>query len=90
MAFTSTVESDGTERIGRLKICTGTYTSTSGSTGGDIQTGLSEVYSITLQPKGSAVIANQPAVNETLPLASGDVTIVTTADEIGTWTAIGR
>lgn len=87
MAFTSVI----TRRtvIGNLRMVDGTYTNTSSSTGGDIATGLDLVEHIQLQPKGSAILANQPVVNETLPLSSGDVTIVTTADEVGTFVAFG-
>lgn len=86
MAFAYTVKS--TDAMGQgVKI--GTYTSTGGSTGGDIVTGLNIVNHIQLQPKGTAVSANQPVVNETLPLQGGTVTIVTSANEVGTWMAIG-
>lgn len=87
MAFTVSI----TRRtvIGNLRMVVGVYTSADGSTGGDITTGLSRVEACQLQPKGSSVLANQPVVNETMPLASGDVTIVTTANEIGTFVAYG-
>lgn len=69
----------------------GTYTSTGGDTGGDITTYLSQVDFFDLQPGGASVIANNPVVNETLPLrnSTGSVTIVTTANETGYWFAIG-
>lgn len=88
MAFTYTVNPEST--LGGLKIVTGTYTSAGGSTGGDIKTGLTNVLHVQLQPKGSAILANQPVVNETIPLAKGDVTIVTTANEVGTFIAAGN
>lgn len=87
MAFTYTVNKP-TDAAGK-KMATGTYTSAGGSTGGDIVTGLRYVEHIQLQPKSNAVVANQPAVNETLPLSGGSVTIVTTANEVGSWMAIG-
>ncbi len=70
----------------------GKYVLDGGSTGGDIVTGLKEVLGITLQPRGAAVVANQPAVNETFPLrnSNGAVTFVTTADQEGTFEAYGR
>ena len=74
------------------KFITGTYTNTSSSTGGDITFPLFRLYALFLQPTGSAILANQPVVNETLPLegkTSIDATIVTTADEVGTFIAIG-
>ena len=86
-AFSSTILYQGS--IGDKRIVGGTYTSTGGGTGGDIATGLVLVEDCHLQPKGSAVLANEPVVNETIPLQSGAVTIVTTADEVGTWQAIG-
>lgn len=91
MAFSYTIlnEIKQAEVVGATKMVFGTYTSNSGSTGGDIKTGLKRVDFISLQPKGSSVVANQPAVNETLPLQSGDVTIVTTADEVGSFIAFG-
>lgn len=88
MAFASTV----TQRaiaVGNRRWAWGTYTNTSSSTGGDIATGMSRVDQMFLQTSGSAVSADHPAVNETFPLASGDVTIVTTANADGYWMAIG-
>lgn len=87
MAFTHTSEKTV---FGNKRIVTGVYTNTSGSTGGNIVTGLSQVDAVFLQPKGSSILANQPVVNEALPLNGGDVTIVTTADEIGSFIAVGR
>ena len=75
--------------VGNMLEVHGVYTNTSSSTGGDIASGLKRVETCQLQPKGSSVLANQPVVNETLPLAGGDVTIVTTADEVGTFTIRG-
>lgn len=90
MAFTYTITKKWREGPVR-KVC-GTYTSASGSTGGDIVTGLKIVYRLQPQAKGSAVVANAPAVNEDFPLENtgGTVTIVTAADEVGTWEAIGK
>ena len=86
MAFTHTKEQTV---FGNKRIVQGVYTNTGGSTGGDIATGLNQVQAMFLQPKGSAVSANQPVVNETVPLASGSVTIVTSANEVGSFLAIG-
>lgn len=86
MSFTYTKNSTV---FGNKRIVYGVYTNTSSSTGGDIATGLNLTEAVFLQPKGSSILANQPVVNETLPLASGDVTIVTTADEVGSYFAIG-
>ena len=68
----------------------GTFTNGASDTGGDIDTGLSYVYQVHLQPTGSAVVASQPAVNETLPKSGGDVTIITPANVDGVWLAIGE
>jgi hypothetical protein len=86
MSFTYT---SNTTVFGNKRIVYGVYTSTAGDTGGDIDTGLKLVEFVSLQPKGSAILANEPVVNETLPLASSSVTIVTTANEVGSYLAIG-
>lgn len=87
MAFTSTITES--QPIGRIRLASGTYTSDGGTTGGDITTGLTSVYALFLQPKGSSILANQPVVNETMPMATDGPTIVTTANETGTWLAYG-
>lgn len=88
MAFSFTV--DSSVHVGGTRIVYGGYNCNS-VTGGDIKTGLSVVNAIHLQPKGTSILANQPVVNETLPLANTDgaVTIVTTSGEVGTWFAVG-
>jgi len=75
--------------FGNKRIVYGVYTNSGGSTGGDIDTGLNVVEFISLQPKGTSILANEPVVNETLPLDSGSVTIVTTANEVGSYLALG-
>lgn len=87
MAFTVTSKEETV--FGNKRIVTGVYTNTSSSTGGELTTGLNEIIHVTLQPKGSAVIATASVVNETLPLTGSDVTIVTSADEVGTFLIIG-
>ena len=91
MAFAYTIETatNQSEVFGAKKVIWGTYTSSGGGTGGDILTGLNRCDFISLQSKGSAVIADAPVVNETLPLAGGSVTIITAADEVGSWFALG-
>lgn len=92
MAFASTIDTPNNSPVvvGNVKMSWGTYTSSGGGTGGDIDTGLDICDCLQLQPKGSSVVADMPAVNETLPgLAGSAVTIVTTANEVGTWFAIG-
>lgn len=88
MAFTYTVEKVITGLNGRKVI--GKYTNTSGSTGGDIYTGLSNIYSMLIQPEAVTISANRSVVNETMPLATDGVTIVTSADEVGIWEACGE
>lgn len=90
MAFTYTVDVQFVPG-GAVKIVSGSYTNTDGSTGGDIKTGLAGCKRLFLQPRGSAVVADMPAVNETLNanIIKGEMTIVTTANETGDWLAIG-
>jgi len=87
MAFSSTIEKKAV--MGDLRVYTGTFTNTGGSTGGNITTSLSRVLHMTLTPTGAAVSADAAAVNETMPFSGGDVTVVTTADVDGTWVAFG-
>lgn len=89
MAFAFSIESDGMEVWGKRKVVFGTYTNTAGSTGGEVETGLSRVEGIFLQPTGTAVSTNANAANETFPLDKGEVTIVTDANEDGLWIAVG-
>jgi len=67
----------------------GTYTNGGGDIGGDIDTGLRMCELIKLTPKGAAVNANAPVVNETLPIAGSAITIVTDDGADGYWDAIG-
>lgn len=78
-----------TSYFGNKKVVIGTFTSTGGSTGGDIVTGLTSCDMITLQQTGAAVVADAPVANETFPLAGGAVTIVTTANAVGQFIAYG-
>ena len=88
MAFSFTIEN---EQIleGNMKIVYGTWNS-AGVTGGEIVTGLGRVDVCLLGHTGSATEAAVAVVNETLPLASGDVTIVCTSSDTGTFMAIGQ
>ena len=88
MAFTSAITFE-MNLEGNRKIVFGTFTNGSSDTGGDIATGLSQVEVVQLSHSGSGAVASAPSVNETLPLSSGDVTIVTTANADGFWLAIG-
>ena len=88
MAFTSAVTQKTV--FGNKRVHIGTYTNGSGDTGGDIETGLNKVEACVLIPTGSSVQTNAPVANETFPLESGDVTIVTDDNADGAWVAIGN
>lgn len=87
MAFASTVTHR--QPLGTVTLVTGTFANTGGSTGGEVLTGLRRVAYFALGKAGAAVDASQYAANETFPTATGDITVVTTADQSGTWVAIG-
>lgn len=87
MAFASTITHQSV--MGDKRVHYGTYTNGSGDTGGDVNTGLTVCEVMVLQPKGAAAIATASTVNETLPVAGSAVTIVTSDNEDGQWTAIG-
>ena len=89
MAFTATQVYQNV--VGNEREIRGTYENTGGSTGGEVLTGLGEVRDFALHPKGNAILASTPVYDETLPLVntSGSVTIVTNANESGTWVARG-
>ena len=87
MAFTSTITKR--DATAKHRVHFGTFASTGSGTGGDIETGLEKVIHITFAVEASSV-GNSPVVNETLPCDGNAVTIVTDADETGTWMAWGR
>lgn len=87
MAFTVTVI-DRTV-MGNKRVVTGAFVNDGGSVGGEVTTGLQRIDSFQITPKGSAVHTGAPAVDETLPLYSGDVTIVTDANVSGYFRAEG-
>jgi hypothetical protein len=87
MAFTSAITEQYCQ--GNKLVSIGTFTSAGGSTGGDIDTGMSMCEKIVLTVGGSAAATNAPVVNETLPLAGNAITIVSDADETGYWRAEG-
>lgn len=89
MAFVAAVTDTlvyGSELVKR-----GTYANDGGSTGGDVVTNMQVVKAFSIRPKGAAILASTPVTNETFPLSNstGAVTIVTNANESGTWEAIG-
>ena len=88
MAFAYTVTDRGV--FGDRKYAYGTFTNTSGSSGGDITPGFNiRTDHIQFTSYGSAVDVAQVTLNETLP-KTGALTIVTTADVDGVWFAIGK
>lgn len=89
MAFVSTIISDPYDQVGRLKTVRGTYTNGAGDSGGEVETTLTRVFGLYLQPTGAAVSTNANAINETFPFDGSALTIVTDLDEDGTWEAWG-
>lgn len=75
--------------IGNRYMTYGTWTSTVATTGGEVVTDLKRVDVFLITHEGAAVEAAVAVANETFPLASGSVTMVVTAQDTGTWLAIG-
>lgn len=90
MTFSYTVNNNGIpEFMGRKKVVTGTFTCEGGDTGGDIDTGLRRVEFFQIQETGGSVASNASVANESFPLDSGTVTIVTDDGQDGIWRAEG-
>ena len=91
MAFTSTVVQRTV--FGNMRVIIGKYVNDGGSTGGNITTGLTQIWNLILQPFGTAVGTGADVVNETVPAVNAamaeTLTVVTNANESGTWMAIG-
>jgi hypothetical protein len=93
LAFTSTITE--TVVMGNKRMSYGTFTNTSGDTGGEVDTGLSKVDIMFTQTTGAVVPAQSSSINETLPLhntsatSTVSVTLVTVADNVGFWVAYG-
>ena len=88
-AFTSAVTAKGV--MGSRKLRMGTFASSAGATGGDIETGLRFVNFIRLQGGGDTAYTGVPVIIDTLPRESdGDITIVTDANATGFWYAVGK
>jgi hypothetical protein len=81
MAFTVT-RNPGAFSIGKT-VRIGTYASTASDTGGAIVTGLKKVLSFS----SSCATATPSTV---AVISGGTVTITTTADQTGTWMAVGE
>ncbi|MFA5306644.1 MAG: hypothetical protein WC365_04290 [Candidatus Babeliales bacterium] len=88
MTFTSTV----TDKViaGDLCMVYGTYVNDTGSTGGNIDTNIDSCLFIKLQPVGASAQLLSTSVDETFPCDGKAVTVVTNADESGTWIAFGH
>ena len=87
MAFSAS--KTGEHVVGDLRMTRGTYSNSGGSTGGDINTGLHQCVNLIPSAAGSSIVADAPTVNETFPCAGNAVTIITTANTAGYWTAFG-
>jgi len=88
MAITTTITSEGRWPVGNRRIVQGRSVLSGGVATGDVVTGLNKVESFV--PVVAAATQQGVAVNETLPLSSGDVTVVVeTNDSTFDWTAIG-
>lgn len=86
MALASSVT--GSTVFGDLRVVFGTYTND--TTSGDIKTGLTTVLTMSITASGSAIVADAPTINETFPLAGGDVTVINTSSKTGYWIAYGK
>lgn len=82
MAFTASVTGRG--RAGRLRLHTGSYTNTAGSTGGAVATGLRYILFFIANCEVS-----QAATCHMVARSGGAATITTVADEDGVWFAVG-
>lgn len=87
MSFTAT--KTGEHVVGDLRMTRGTFLSSGGDTGGNINTGLHQCVAMQLTASGSSIVADAPTINETFPCAGNAVTIITTANTAGYWTAFG-
>lgn len=88
MAFSNRV--DHTFTSGGKRFVIGYY-NCAGVTTGTIKTGLSVVEAFTLCPyHATAVIADQPAINDVIPAQDGNITIVTTSSQTGYYMAVGQ
>ena len=89
MAFTSVMIDR--EIMGTKWVSWGTYTSDSSTEGGDLDTGLPIIETLQLTPISSAVEVSAPVANVSdFPYAGPKIPIVTVADGVGTWFALGR
>lgn len=87
MGFTSAISNKTVFGNKRVHFGTWTNTSSAGTAGGNVNTGLRSCEMFLGVPGGAA--AQEFAVNETLPVAGSAVTIVTEANATGYWLAVG-
>ncbi len=87
MSFASAITGRG--NMGNKAFVFGTFTNAGGDTGGNVNTGLHRCEFMALQHNAGAVVANQPVVNETLPVDGSAVTIVSDDGADGYWWAFG-
>ena len=88
MAFTVTEIERGVEGDNNYVIQKGV--SAGGSTGGDFTTGLGRVLFASIVQQGASTAANAAVINETFPLESSDVTVVTAANVTVYLKSVGR
>jgi hypothetical protein len=86
MAFSAS--KTGEHVVGDLRMTCGTFTG-GGDTGGNINTGLHQVVTMSLTARGSSIVADAPTINETFPCDGSAVTIICTSDKDGYWQAYG-
>ena len=87
MAFATEIHLEMNLEGNRRIVCGQT---TSDSTDGNIETGLSSVDSLVFTHKGSAEEAAAAVINADLPLASGDVAIHWVSGDVVYFMAIGQ
>ncbi len=87
MAFATVIHLEMNLEGNRRIVCGET---TSDSTDGNIETGLSSVDSLLFTHKGSAEEAAAAVINADLPLASGDVAIHCVSGDVVYFMAIGQ
>lgn len=66
-------------KMGSYDVIIGTLTNVS-SAGGTLKTEMQQVHACWIQPLGSTVVDKEASVNETFPLISGDIRVVTNSD----------
>tara|TARA_R100000329_G_scaffold85976_1_gene72599 strand:- start:148 stop:411 length:264 start_codon:yes stop_codon:yes gene_type:complete len=87
MAFATVIHLEMNLEGNRKIVCGQT---TSDSTDGNIETGLSKVDSLVFTHKGSAEEAAAAVINADLPLSSGDVAIHCVSGDVVYFMAIGQ